>query len=60
MILGAVFFSSNAVSPRLDNFLVQKHAKGMTSRANSPEEVNTMLCKKNQSDKKSIFSKTVF
>lgn len=30
-------FSSIAVSPRLDNFPVQKHARGMTSRANSPE-----------------------
>ena len=52
-------FSSIAVSPRLDNFPVQKHARGMTSRANSPEEVKTMLCKKNQSDKKSILNKTM-
>lgn len=60
MIPETVFFSSNAVSPHLDNFLVQKHARGMTSRAKSPEVVKIRLCKKNQSDKKSIFSKTMF
>ena len=55
MIPGTVFSSSNAVSPHLDNFLVQKHARGMISRANCPEVVKTMLCKKNQSDKKEYF-----